>query len=314
MRVRRQEVGARFSAVGILASVVLMAACSIPKSYYPAPQKSIRDLPVLDRHIKRVGLCRFRHLGSAGSRDLAERFEDAVSAALTRNCDKTDIVFATADAAPSFLKTPPLLDSDQVDLFSLAQQARRAGFQVLVQGRLLSLNHRVDRSGWSRFRKSRHYLDMRLQTEAIDAVTAAKIAQFTKMITLPIDAATGDAVEKGARVDLPALVERIGETGIELALKLCAPIRSHPWQTVVNAVQGSDMVLAAGAAAGFAAGDRLAVFDGSRTISGSGGERFVLAGFQLGVAIVKQSDANGILATGEGEEPFPPGSILVPLR
>jgi hypothetical protein len=225
-----------------------------------------------------------------------------------------EIVLGTAADAPDFLRRSPRMADKPADTFTLAQRVRRAGFQVIVRGRLLSLNHRVDRSGWSRFRESHHFIDLRLQAEAVDSVTAAKIAQHSQMITLPIDEETGAAIDAGNRFDLPELAEVVTEAGIDLALKLCLSIRSHPWETVIREVRGKEMVLAATPAASLAPGDRLAVFEGDLIITGSAEERFVQAGFRLGTVVVTGESGGEILAAGEKGGVFPAGSILIPVR
>jgi hypothetical protein len=297
-----------------LTLVLLTSGCSLPRRYYPAETESIRDLPVLDRHVKRIGVSRFNDRTSANQAALVVRYETALREALGRNCGKVELVNGRDAAAPEFLKRSPSTDNGRDDTYALTQTARSVGFQVIVKGELLSLRHRVDRSGWSRFRKSHHFLDLRLHTDAIDAVTAAKIAQHSKMISLPIDAETGRAIDAGEPFDVPKLVEHVNAAGTDLALKLCAAIRAHQWMTVVRATRGADMMLAALPAAGLEAGDRLAVFDGSRTIAGDGGERFVLAGFRQGTLVIKSVSKGQVSGRGEDGAVFPEGSILVPVR
>ena len=74
------------------------------------------------------------------------------------------------------------------------------------------------------------------------------------------------------------------------------------------------MILAAHPAAGLKVGNRLAVFDGSRIMTGSGGERFVLTEFRQGTVSVTKVTDEAVRAMGEGGETFPAGSILVPVR
>jgi hypothetical protein len=313
----------RLPALGLVAALSLLllaAGCGLPRRYYPVETQSIRDLPVLDRHLKRIGVCRFIDRTSADQATLVQRFETEVQAALGRNCGKVEILAGRNEAAPEFLRRPPKMEGGRDDNYALTQEARLAGFQVIVQGELLSLRHRVDRSGWSRFRKSHHFIDLRLQATAVDAVTAAKIVQHSEMISLPIEAGTGAAIDAGNRFEVPDLARAVVKAGISLGLKLCAGIRAHPWQTVIRATRGTEMVLAAHPSAGLAAGDRLAVFDGSRTMDGEGGERFVLAGFRQGTLIIKSVSPGEVTAMGDagadGEAGaiFPAGSILVPLR
>jgi hypothetical protein len=305
------------AALGLAAALTIAlgsVACSLPKRYYPVSEESIRDLPVLDRYVKRIGIAPFVDLSGSANSDLVRSFEHALNAALGRNCGKAQIIASTAAEAPAFLKQGQRMEKDPADTYALAQTARRAGFQVIVRGRLLSLNHRVDRSGWSKYRKSHHFLDLRLQAEAINTVTAAKIIQHSELITLPIDETTGATIDDGDRFNLPELVEKINAVGVDMALKLCGGIRPHPWQTIVKAVRGNEMVLAAAPAAGLAPGDRLAVFEGGRTITDNDGERFVLAGFRQGTVAVTRIAGEEIMAADEEGGIFPTGSILVPVR
>jgi hypothetical protein len=149
---------------------------------------------------------------------------------------------------------------------------------------------------------------------ALDALTGIRIGQDSELISLPVDANTGAAVDAGAGVDLPELTEAVNRAGVAMALKLCTPIRSHPWQTVVVEIQGTEMMLAAHPAAELKVGDRLAVFDGSRIMTGSGGERFVMAGFRRGTVAVTRVADDAAAAKSEAGETFPVGSILVPVR
>jgi hypothetical protein len=302
--------------VAALTAILLTAGCGLPRRYYAVEAGSIRDLPVLDRHLKRIGVCRFKGPTGADQAAVAARFENTLAAALGRNCGKVEVVEGRNDGAPDLLRRPPLFDNGRADNFALAQAARRMGFQILVQGGLLSLRHRIDRSGWARFRKSHHFLDLHLQAAAVNAVTAAKIAQHSEMITLPIDAETGTAIDTGNRFHLPELTEAVDEAGVDLALKLCAAIRSHPWQSVVREIRGDKMVPAAPPSAGLVAGDRLAVFDGGRVFTGNDGERFVLPGFRQGTLVVTSVSGTDGEVTGVGEDGavFPVGSILVPVR
>jgi hypothetical protein len=74
------------------------------------------------------------------------------------------------------------------------------------------------------------------------------------------------------------------------------------------------MVLAATPAAGLQPGDRLAVFDGRRTVTGYDGERFILPGFRQGTVEVAAESGDEILVKDEAGGVFPIGSILVPVR
>jgi hypothetical protein len=302
--------------VTTFAVALSMAACSfLPKRYYPVSQDSIRDLPVITRYVKHIGVASFGDFsGTATGSDLVRSFESTMSAALGRNCGNVEIVVHSADDAPSFLRNAPRMDSQAADTYTLAQTARQSGFQVIIRGGLLSLNHRVKRSGWSRYRKTHHFIDLRLEVEALDTITAAKIAEQSQTITLPIDEETGAAIDAGKRFDLPELVETITDVGVDMALKLCASVRAQPWETVVSEVRGHEMVLAATPAAGLEPGDRLAVFEGSHIINGYDDERFVLAGFRLGTVVVARKSGGEILASGENGGVFPAGSILIPVH
>lgn len=298
----------------VLGVTLLVVGCSLPRRYYATETESIRDLAVLDRYIKRIGISRFENHSSAPHKALVRDFQAALSAALGRNCGNVELVESDATDAPGFLINPPLLENGQADTYAIAQVARRSGFQVIVRGQLISLRHRVDRSGWASFRETHNFLDLRLQVVALDALTGVRIGQDSKLISLPIDANTGAAIDADAGVDLPALTEAVNRAGVDMALKLCTPIRSYPWQTVVVEIQDTEMILAAHPAAGLKVGDRLALFDGSRIMTGSGGERFVMAGFRQGTVSITRVADDAVVAKSEAGQTFPVGSILVPVR
>jgi hypothetical protein len=298
----------------VIGATLLAAGCSLPRRYYTTETESIRDLAVLDRHVKRIGISQFENRSTAPRKALVRNFQAALSAALARNCGKVELVESHAPHAPAFLINPPLLENGRADTYAIAQAARRSGFQVIVRGQLVSLRHREERSGWASFRESHDFLDLRLQVVALDALTGIRIGQDSELISLPVDANTGAAVDAGAGVDLSELTEAVKRAGVAMALKLCTPIRSHPWQTVVMEIQGTEMILAAHPAAELKVGDRLAVFDGSRIMTGSGDERFVMAGFRRGTVAVTRVADDAAAAKSEAGETFPVGSILVPVR
>lgn len=297
-----------------LLAALLVAGCGLPRRYYAADAESIRDLGVLNRQVKRIGVAQFENRSTAPDPSLVAGFQASLGAALGRNCGKSELIDSQAPEAPDYLRQPPRMANGRADSFAMAQAARRDGFQVIVTGQLISLRHRVDRSGWSSMRKTRHRLDLRLHAVAMDALTGVSLGQDSRPLTLPIDEATGKAIDAGASVHLPEVIEAINKAGVDMAIKLCAPIRSSPWQTVVSEAQGTEMRLAARPTAGLKPGDRLAVFDGSRTVDGRGGERFVMSGFRLGTVSVKSVTHEAVVATGEADETFPVGSILVPVR
>lgn len=300
--------------LGPLLGTLLVAGCSLPRRYYAVEAESIRDLAVLNRQVKRIGVARFENRSTAPASAIVTDFQTSLSAALERNCGKAELIDSHATAAPDFLRQAPLLTNGRIDTYAIAQTARKDGFQVIVAGQLVSLGHRVDHSGRSSMRKTHHRLDLRLHAVALDALTGVSLGQDSRLLTLPIDGPTGAAIDAGASVDLPELTEAVDQAGVDMALKLCTPIRAHHWQTVVSETQGTEMRLAAHPTAGLKPGDRLAVFDGSRTVDGSGGERFVLSGFRLGTVSVKSVTDNAVVAAGEDGETFPVGSILVPVR
>lgn len=300
--------------VMVLGVTLLVVGCSLPRRYYATETESIRDLAVLDRHDKRIGISRFENHTTAPHKALVKDFQAALSAALGRNCGKVELIESDATDAPAFLMNPPLLENGQTDTYAIAQVARRSGFQVIVMGQLISLRHRVDRSGWASFRETHNFLDLRLQVVALDALTGIRIGQDSKLITLPINANTGAAIDADASVDLPELTEAVKETGVAMALKLCTPIRTYPWQTVVIEIRSTEMILAAHPTAGLRVGDRLAVFDGSRIMNGNGGERFVMSGFRQGTVSITSLADGAVAAKSEAGETFPVGSILVPVR
>ena len=86
------------------------------------------------------------------------------------------------------------------------------------------------------------------------------------------------------------------------------------WMASVAVVEGQIVTLATGRLAGLKDGDRLAVFEGRKIVTGQNGDKYIAPGFKLGEIRITSVEEAKARATMEQPADIQPGDIALPAR
>jgi hypothetical protein len=221
-----------------------------------------------------------------------------------------ELVTAQDGELPSFLANADA----RPDPVELALEGRRFGYQGLALASISDISVFTRRTGFLWFRKMRPFASVNLTFDVYDPVTASKIVESVRELTVKIGESEYDAFSSGEDADMENLDEAVEDAADEMAEQAAETLEDMPWQSTVAAVRSGRLVIPASRLSGLEVGQRLAIFEGRRTIEGPKGGRFVIPGKQVAEVRVTAIGHETAEAAGESLDAVQPGDIVVPVR
>ncbi len=222
--------------------------------------------------------------------------------------DSRDIRFVMPDAA-QYPQMPRSLDSGQVMAFG-----RDYGFNAVVSTAVLDIQTRAEKEGIWWFKGTQHYLQIRIQAEAVDPGTGARLASEVMAREIEIDEQNAEMIKTRQPDVIPDLAEEVLDTAEDLGEIVAEKLNAHQWRGLVIGSDDGAILIAPGANAGLGAGDRFEIFDGSRTIEGVDGRHYIVPGYKKGEIAVTLVSPNTALATLSSGETPDKGDFALPMK
>lgn len=164
----------------------------------------------------------------------------------------------------------------------LAEKVRLTGFNAWACARIEKIWPVARKTGILWFRKDKYFIYVELSFAVYDPFTGAKILDDVVETSAKVSEDDYNAFKSAGAVEIESLNETIVDIASDLGEHAAKVINDQPWQTSVVGVEGGRILLSAGTQSGLQAGDRLAVFEGRRTMDGQNGERFIVPGTKVG--------------------------------
>jgi hypothetical protein len=207
-----------------------------------------------------------------------------------------------------------VIDSLQNDPIAVASEKwRRKGYQGVIFADLLDLRFEEKKSGVLWFRKMRYYIYFEATIDLFDPLTGAKMLNDVAEISFKISEKEYQELKSGAVAHIDALDDRLIDLANEFGENAAEALQAQPWQTSIVSVNTEQIMLAAGRISGLQAGDRLAVYRGSRKIEGIGGQ-FILPGEKVAEIEINSVSDHQAEAKALKSNEIQAGDIAVPLQ
>jgi hypothetical protein len=296
----------------LLGLALLVSGCGIAASYRSADQETIRDFSTGSKYHKQVGVLALANTTLFTDGQVASPFMTAFLSALASAATDATLVEAGQANAPPFLSQPPRVADGDIDGFHLAQLAREKGMNAVVRPMLLNIHVRKRHTGFWFFRKTSYRLQIQTAATLYDATTGSRLALKILTDEVPIDADEADMIDNGKEIQVDDLAAVAGTLGEDLGERMGAAVKASRWMVSVANIENGACVIYAGENDGLQPGDRFAVLDGSVTLAGPDGQRFIVPGEKIGEIIIRRVLPRQSFAAAESGQLPPVGSILIP--
>ena len=252
------------------------------KTVAKTTKKFTRKIRFSDDDLQRMAaVIGFENKSLYRSKDFTDLFRKGIPEYLNNECDDVTVANSDNGEYAKGFKELPILPSGQVDNFALAVIGRQLGLNAIVTGSLDDIGLLKEKQGmvW----KDTHQLVQIVATvEVYDVETGTKILDQSFSRKVDIGETGYGPIQLEDKIALPDLHETLGDLIKEIGETVCWAVEDQPWNGFVVAVDGDQVDLSAGSRAGLEPGDEFEVFDTSRILKASNGQRFFYHGQKIG--------------------------------
>jgi hypothetical protein len=233
-------------------------------------------------------------------------FQKALAANLKNDCPQCIVDAAVGD----ILKSPPRLASGPIDGYALALIGRPRGVNYFVVGTLTDSRLTDEKTGFWLWKDTRYKIRAVLRVEVIDSATGTKALDETLSGETVIDELRHQELLDGGPLPFTEIEPILNQLLPEAGYRICAAIRSQPWQGFIVAAEGPRIAISSGSAVGLSHGRMLQVYGGGRVVESNDGRRFIRPGDRLGearISSVSADEAEAVLS--QPIQPDPGGTV-----
>lgn len=285
---------------------VLTGCFTLPSQYMEAEKKTVNDGYSRSNYHKMVAVSPLSINTFLPDPNLGAVFQNAFVEALKD--ESPDTRFVMADAARY-----PMITS-AVNNGQLVSFGREYGFNAVVSTAILDIQTRAEEEGIWLFKGTQHYLQIRIQAEAMDPGTGARLSSEIMAREIEIDDQNVQMIKARQPDLIPDLAEEVLDMAEDLGEMVAEKLDDHQWRGLVVSSDDSGVLIAPGANAGLASGDRFEIFDGSRTIKSADGTNYIVPGYKKGeIAVTSVSPHNARATLSSGEMPEA-GDFVLPIE
>jgi hypothetical protein len=260
----------------------------------PTPDVPLKDLS------KRVAMAVFENTSPVQGKGLETILQRQVAETVLREAPRTELLRPDAPDYPPVFSDLPRQASGLLNNALLVQAGRDLGLSAIVTGNLSDIKIMTEATGFWRFKGSRVVARITAQVALFDTATGAKLLDELLARKIEMDEADLYAARQGRFPDISGMGGAIAEMGREAGEIVAEGISRQKWRGFITAVGGDRVVVSPGAAAGLAAGNRLAVYD-ETPVTGYTGHLFFQPGRRIGeiqITAVSPAKAEGRIISG----------------
>lgn len=304
--------GGLFLAVLFFAGL-LIAGCLGPVRVRDTEQSTIVEVDRADKLTQHVGVILAHTPPNPMGQKTGERFLAAFLESMRHENRRLAVVSEKNDAYPDVLNVFGEKGAN-VDVFDVADIARRKGYQGFAVVRVIDQRIYTEETGLFWWRKSRHFISSVISVELYDPFTAAKMQSMVADKNIKISPKEYQRISNGEIVSIEKLDKAIVDIAEEAGEQIAEYMADQPWKTTVLAVGKGSVILAAGGRSGLAVSDRLDVYEARRNMKGLEGERFVVPGYKVGQVRVTTMEGRFVSASIEGQADIRVGDLVIAAR
>ncbi len=217
--------------------------------------------------------------------------------------------------ATTYGQTPEFMQSEHdQDFFALTRRACVQGYQNFLVASVLNIQPSEEKTGIWWFRKMRYFLTLTVRLDAYDTFTAAKIFSHVQEETISIKPDEYQFYQSASNGNLPVATKTLAAMAEAMGKRSTREIMIRPWISMVAAVQGEQVTLAAGREDGLKKGDRFTVIEARRVMTSQSGEKFIVPGYKTGTIHLTEVDERRSLADADGPADIQTGDMVLPLK
>jgi hypothetical protein len=231
---------------------------------------------------QKIGILKFENNTLQKNQNFQDIFDTGLPEYLTNKCPEMIVQNAAAGDSLNILTEPPKLESGLIDGFALAILGRQLGLNAIVTGSLEDIRSIEDLQGILWTKQTQHLVQIFIRVEVFDTRTATKILDNTFDRQIEVDELDGQMIQDSEQIQLPELNETMNLLLIDIGDRICDAVWDQPWDGFITEIDGDRYVVPAGKEVGLKTGDILEVFDSSRIVEGTGGQRFFIPGLKIG--------------------------------
>lgn len=198
------------------------------------------------------------------------------------NCP--DILYQQLNKGKLFkaLTSIPLLESGQIDNFSLSRIAKNAGINAVVIGSFIDISTHIEKRGLLWLKRDRHLFQVQIEVEMFDSLTATKALDETLLFEKEVDESTFQLIRSKQFNNQHTIQEALLQITDDMGDEICTALNDVYARGYVAAVNGNKIIVSSGRKAGIKTGQTLNAFKMGKIIQGIAGHRFIIPGLKIG--------------------------------
>lgn len=298
---------------GLLFTGLVLTSCLGPVRVRDTEQSTIVEVDRADKLAQRVGVILAHTPQNPMGQKTGERFMATFLESMHRENRRLTVVSEKNDAFPDVLNIFGQ-SSAIVDVFDIADIARRKGYQGFAVVQVIDQRIYIEDTGLLWWRKSCHFISSVISVELYDPFTAAKMQSMVMDKTIKISPEDYQRLSNGEIVSIKKLDKAIVDIAEKAGEQMAEQMAEQPWKTTVLAVGKGSVILAAGGRSGLAVSDRLDVYEARRVMTGVQDERFVVPGYKVGQVRVTTMEGRFVSAVIEGQADIRVGDLVIVAR
>lgn len=289
---------------------LLLASCSYrktidktTKTVTETTQKIKRKIRFSDDDLQRItAVASFENRSLYQTEDFTQLFRTGIPEYLDKHCDDVTVAGPGIGEGFEHLKELPRLASGRVDNFALATIGRELGLNAVIIGSLDDIGI-IDETEGLILKDTLHFIQVLVGVEVYDTETGTKILDDSFKRKVQVDKLDYDLMRSEGKLRLPDLSQELNDLLGEMGERICWAIEDQPWNGFITSFGEDKIILSAGSTSGLEPGDELEVFDNSRIIQGSDGQRFYIHGVKTGrirIVSVKPHLSEAVVVSNAG--------------
>lgn len=297
-----------------LVAIFVLGGCSKPAIQRQDTRPTVMELKGAKSYRRLAAMAMVNTPQSAFVQRASELYFKEVAESIRATDEQLRLVLPRDDDFPAFMATIAMPGEVVSEAFATNKAARLAGYHALLRARLLYIEPFSEKKGIWWFRKDRYNVNIVVSLEVFNPITSAKLFNEIQEETIKIDENDYEALRQGALEIINDLDEAVVDAAEDLGKDAAKAIMAQQWMTIVSAVHGKRIVIAAGDNAGIKPGDRLALIEGRRVIESQSGEKFVVPGYQIATIEIATVNDRTAEAAIDDQIRVEIGDIAIPIK
>ncbi len=200
--------------------------------------------------------------------------------------------------------------SSRVDNFALSEISRQAGLNAVIAGSFVDIDIRQEKGGMLWFKSDRYLLQVQVETEVYDALTATKALDETIIFEEEVDESVYRQVRSKTGNRIPMVRKALHQIAGDMGEAVCRAMNDVYARGAVVGVEGDRILISSGQKAGIKPGQTLKAYAVGELVQGISGHRFVIPGPKIGEIKTTRVFTDRSEAKIVSGGPVPPGSSV----